>query len=258
MPVYTTEVTSSKLTSDNPMHQRFLFPYKIAKDYIYGDLLEIGCGIGRGVDALLPIVKSYTAIDKNIDLINVLSHQFRDATFIFQNVPPLTKIDDCSFDSVLSFQVIEHIKNDKLYVDEIFRVLKPNGKAIIATPNINMSLTRNPWHIREYTEKGLYNLFKDRFNEVVIKGIFGNEKVMNYYNQNKKAVARFKRFDIFNLEYRLPRFMLQFPYDLLNRLNRKLLLNKNIKLVNEMNYTDFYIDDVSEKCFDLFCIVQKK
>ena len=166
--------------------------------------------------------------------------------------------------------MIEHIKNDKLYVEEIYRVLKPGsshesssssgsngGKAIITTPNINMSLTRNPWHIREYTEEGLQNLFKNTFNKLVVKGVYGNEKVMNYYYKNKKTVTRFKKFDILNLEYLLPRFMLQLPYDLLNRLNRRLLLKKNNNLVTDINYTDYYLDGASESCLDFFCVVEK-
>ncbi|MBW8051040.1 MAG: class I SAM-dependent methyltransferase [Cytophagales bacterium] len=293
MSVSATEVTSSELTSDNPLHQRLLFPYKIAKDHIYGDLLEIGCGDGRGVEELLSIghdtassqgitppvseekgvehpenlreapgamrsvIKSYTGIDKNKDLINVLSQQYKDAKFVAQNIPPLTNIEDNSFDSVISFQVIEHIKNDELYVEEIYRALKPRGKAIITTLNINMSMTRNPWHIREYTEEGLQNLFKSRFNKLVVKGVYGNEKVMNYYYKNKKTVARFKKFDILNLEYLLPRFMLQVPYDLLNRLNRRLLLKKNNNLVTDINYTDYYLDGASESCLDFFCVVEK-
>ncbi|GIS31642.1 MAG: hypothetical protein Ct9H90mP3_4380 [Flammeovirgaceae bacterium] len=41
-----------------------------------------------------------------------------------------------------SFQVIEHIKNDKLFIKEIHRILKPGGKALISNPNISMTLTK--------------------------------------------------------------------------------------------------------------------
>ena len=59
------------------------------------------------------------------------------------NVPPL-KFDDNSIDFVVTFQVIEHIKDDEKFVQEIHRVLKPGGKLILTTPNILMSLSRNP------------------------------------------------------------------------------------------------------------------
>ena len=60
-------------------------------------------------------------------------------------VPPLD-FPDRSFDCVISFQVIEHIKRDAEFVREIHRVLRPGGRFIVTTPNAPMSLTRNPWH----------------------------------------------------------------------------------------------------------------
>ena len=49
---------------------------------------------------------------------------------------------------VVTFQVIEHIKNDHLFIQEIKRVLKQDGLFIMTTPNRKMSLTRNPWHVQ--------------------------------------------------------------------------------------------------------------
>jgi len=43
---------------------------------------------------------------------------------------------DNKFDVVFSSQVIEHIHNTRLFVEEIFRVLKPGGTAIVTTENL--------------------------------------------------------------------------------------------------------------------------
>ncbi|MEL6561282.1 MAG: SAM-dependent methyltransferase, partial [Bacteroidota bacterium] len=64
MGVYTTEIASDKLVSDNPIHQRLLKAYYAAQPYIKGDLLELGCGEGRGVELLAPLANSYQAMDK--------------------------------------------------------------------------------------------------------------------------------------------------------------------------------------------------
>jgi 2-polyprenyl-3-methyl-5-hydroxy-6-metoxy-1,4-benzoquinol methylase len=93
-------------------------------------------------------------------------------------IPPFVGLDDNSFDVVISFQVIEHIKDDFNYLKEIHRVLRPGGKALITTPNIKMSLSRNPWHIREYTSNELKGLGQKVFSSVKMLGIAGNEKVM--------------------------------------------------------------------------------
>ena len=71
----------------------------------------------------------------------------------------------------------------------------------MSTPNIKTSLTRNPWHIREYTVDEFEQLLLKPFDKVEKKGVFGNEKIMKYYEENKKGVERITRFDIFNLQY---------------------------------------------------------
>lgn len=44
--------------------------------------------------------------------------------------------EDCKFDVVFSSQVIEHLHNTRLFVQEAYRVLKPGGTAIIASENL--------------------------------------------------------------------------------------------------------------------------
>ena len=120
-----------------------------------------------------------------------------------------------------------------------------------------MSLTRNPWHIREYTAAELTALVAQVFKSVEMKGVYGNDKVMEYHEKNRVSVRRITRFDIFNLQYRLPRRLLQIPYDLLNRLNRRSLLGENASLVNQVTVSDFSIGDSSDSAFDLFVIAEK-
>ncbi|QSE98496.1 class I SAM-dependent methyltransferase [Fulvivirga lutea] len=257
MGVYTTEIASDKIASDNPIHQRLLKAYYVAEDLVKGDLLEVGCGEGRGIDLLQPKCNTFTAIDKIDEVIESLSKKYPDATFIQDNIPPFNKIKDNQYDSIVTFQVIEHIKNDKLFLQEIKRVLKPGGKAYISTPNIKLTLSRNPWHIREYTAQQLTDLAKSIFDKVEMKGIGGNEKVMEYHEKNRKSVEKITRFDILNLQYRLPAPLLRIPYDILNRFNRNKLKSSNDSLVNEIHHTDYLLQDDADKALDLFLIVEK-
>ena len=94
--------------------------------------------------------------------------------------------EDDSFDSIVSFQVIEHLEDDELFIKEIYRILKPGVIALLTTPNRKMTLSRNPWHIREYTADELSNLCLKYFKQVEMKGIKGNKKVMEYYLRNKQ------------------------------------------------------------------------
>lgn len=257
MGTYTTEITSDTLVSDNPIHQRLLKPYYLVRNYIKGDLLEVGCGEGRGIELLAPLANTYLALDKITDIIEKLSKEHKNVTFKQAIVPPFKDIPSNCFDVVVSFQVIEHIQDDHFYLQEIHRVLKPGGVMLITTPNIKMTLTRNPWHIREYKAKELETLVKNVFPRVEMKGIAGNKKVMEYYDRNKKSVERITRFDIFNLQYRLPASILRIPYDILNRMNRNLLKNKNQSLVNDISHEDYLLSDHPDNSLDLFCIAYK-
>ena len=257
MSIYTTEITSDKILSDNPLHHRLLSAYVFAEKYISGDVLELGCGEGRGIDIILKKSKSFTAIDKISEVTERLSRKYPNEKFISSSFPPLKNIEDESFDTLISFQVIEHIKNDKLFIKEIHRILKPGGKALISTPNISMTLTRNPWHVREYTSQQLFDLASSNFKKIIMKGIYGNDKIKKYYDDNKKSVMKFKRLDVFNLEKYLPNFLYKIPYEFLNRMNRNKLQANDNSLVSSITTNDYSLENDNPKNLDLFFILKK-
>jgi len=257
MSVYTTEIASDVIASDNPIHQRLLKAYYLSQEHISGNVLEVGCGEGRGVELLAPMADNFVGIDKIHLVIEHLQKKFPEVDFRQLVIPPFTGLNDNEFDVVVSFQVIEHIKDDLEYLREIYRVLKPGGKALITTPNIKMSLSRNPWHIREYTATELSDLAKRVFPKVEMNGVTGNKKVMDYYKENKLSVNKMMRWDVFKLQYRLPAFMLKFPYEILNRLNRNKLNEGNDGLVSEIHHSDYILSTTPETSLDLFCIMMK-
>ncbi len=239
--------------SDNFVFQRSLLAYLEAAKIAKGDILEIGTGSGYGVKVIAPSASKFVTIDKHRTEGLTLPEnvEFREAT-----VPPLP-FEDCSFDYVITFQVIEHIKDDARFVEEIHRVLRPGGSLIVSTPNISMSLTRNPWHIREYTAKEFSELLGRYFGSIEQMGVSGNERIMEYFEANRKGVERITRFDIFNLQHRLPRWMLQLPYDILNRLNRRRLLSSNDELTRSITTEDYRLEPVNDNCFDLFYVAKR-
>ena len=254
MAKITTAERVSREASDNFVFQRSLLAYHAAAQRIGGDVLEIGTGAGYGIEVVAPHARSFITVDKFAPAAELMRHphvEFHQAV-----VPPLAFAAN-SFDFVISFQVIEHIKRDAEFVREIHRVLRPGGRFIVTTPNAPMSLTRNPWHVREYTAEQLRRLLAARFSEIETLGVFGNEKVMDYYAENRRGVERITRFDILDLQHRLPRWMLQIPYDILNRMNRRKLLRENTGLTTSIRMDDYRIAPAAEGCFDLFFIATK-
>ena len=258
MSLYKTEITSDKILSDNPIHQRLLKPYTVVKDQIRGNVLELGCGEGRGIEYILEKAGSYLGIDKIEGVIEKLKIKYPEAHFKRFLFPPMNLLETESYEFIISFQVIEHIRQDRLFLEEIYRLLKPGGTAFITTPNVKMSLSRNPWHIREYTAQELMDLASNFFDEIKAYGITGNKKVMEYYENNKRSVEKIMKYDIIDLQHRLPAFLLKIPYEVLNRINRKKLTKNDSQRIRSINYEDYMITDTPEESLDLFYYLYKK
>lgn len=244
-------------SSENVVFQRHLVAYKEAAKIISGTVLEIGSGEGYGIKELASLTDKFIAVDKYETMIPKAFKKKNNVTFIQTEVPPLTSIENSSVDFVVTFQVIEHINDDEFFLSEIKRVLRPGGKLIMTTPNSLMSLTRSPWHIREYNPEQMKVLVRSVFQNVELLGVFGNEKIMDYYQKNKEAVAKITRWDVLKMQYWLPAWILQIPYDILNRFNRHNLQDNNEALVNSIRHTDYLIDASNKNCLDHFVIATK-
>ena len=251
--LHTAERVSARDVSDNYVFQRSILAYHKTSELVQGRVLEIGTGMGYGVEIVAPSAEEFITIDKS----KAYEAEFpQNAKFEQMTAPPL-KFESESFDYVISVQVIEHIKRDKEFVKEVARVLKKGGSFIVSTPNAPMSLTRNPWHIREYEAQELSDLLSAEFQSVEMYGVNGNEKIMAYYEQNRKGVERITRFDVLDLQHRLPRWMLQIPYDILNRINRRKLLKGNQELTTSIKMEDYSIGEVQKESFDLYFVAKK-
>jgi len=172
----------SEETGTGRLHSaKSLFTYETAmKMKPRGKALDIGCGTGSGLKILARKFKT-VGIDNSTEAI-AKSKEIKGCKLILGDVCSLP-FNDCEFDLIVSNHVIEHIFDDKKFVNEVMRVLKPNGIAVITTPNRKLRLRENQkpwnkWHIREYSKETIKELFSKSGMDVTIKGISVRDDIM--------------------------------------------------------------------------------
>lgn len=108
-----------------------LIPYDELKNK---SVLEIGVGMGSHAALIAPRVLSYTGIDLTDYAVKMTTERMR----VFQINADIRQMDaeklqfpDASFDFVWSWGVIHHSSNTLQILQEIHRVLKPGGSAVI-------------------------------------------------------------------------------------------------------------------------------
>src|SRR5438067_2027742 len=112
-------------------HIPLLVPFAEAKGK---SVLEIG--IGNGADAVMFALNGarYTGVDLTETALEATRRHFDilslTGTFLRENAESLSFADE-SFDWVYSHGVLHHTPNTQKAIDEVWRVLKPDGRAII-------------------------------------------------------------------------------------------------------------------------------
>lgn len=99
------------------------------------EVLDLGVGVGRISMHVAPLVKKLTATDISSEMIKIACEKLQDLknVTLFQcNGIDLSELSDCSFDLVYSVWVFQHVPRKVFlgYLEEIDRVLKPNGLLI--------------------------------------------------------------------------------------------------------------------------------
>ncbi|KYP12974.1 class I SAM-dependent methyltransferase [Flavihumibacter sp. CACIAM 22H1] len=250
----TAERTENVSSVGNYITARHQFAYEHIRHKLGPLVIELGSGNGYGITNLSGNCTAYIGVDKFLPP----SIQLKKGCSMFRSrLPDLKNVGSNSYDTVICFQVIEHIKNDVRLCQEIYRILKPGGRLYLTTPNKLMSLTRNPYHVREYTPLTMQQLIESIFEHFSIQGIYGDQAVMNYYYQNKAQVDRITRWDLLNLQYRLPARLLQLPYNIANNINRQLLYRKNTGLAASLHHSNFFLSHVTDRCMDFFITATK-
>ncbi len=247
--------------SNNVTVQRCFYAYEFARDFIRDkETADIGCADGYGTTYLADYTKSTVGVDYSEVTIEDARKKHAaktNLTFKAGKVPPIP-LDNNSKDVVTAFQFIEHIEDRIGFIKDVYRVLKPGGVFICTTPNIKMSIARNPFHVHEYTFDEMKKEIASVFESFEIEGLQGNEKVNNYYEENSRWAKKILMFDPLGIHKMVPASWLVKPYNFLTSMMRKDLKEQNNDTLNITSKDFFLTKDRLDFTWDIFVVAHKK
>lgn len=139
------------------------------KQYLKGDILEVGCGIGNFTGFLnqygkvwaIDVEKEYVIeIKQKLDgKVQVGIGDIEKGKYFFGNQ---------KFDSIICLNVLEHIKNDTRALSNVYRLLKSGGKLILLVPSHQFlygEIDRSIDHFRRYDKSKIC----EKLNEIGFK-----------------------------------------------------------------------------------------
>lgn len=192
------------------VHKLFLEHfYDAVQKFAAGRLLDIGCATKPWKPILDPHVSGYVGVD-HVDS----PHQLEYVDIVADAYD--TTVEEASFDTVISTAVLEHLERPQDAINEMHRVLKPGGHAIISAP-LFWHLHEEPRDFFRYTKYGLTFMFETAGFEVVeatpMSGFvvtFGQELCyfISYFGRRKflKPFVRVAQFLIQRIAYALNKF----------------------------------------------------
>lgn len=130
-------------------------------------LADLGCGDGPLFaalerDGLIDASRTVYAVDLEPSRLERVARRFPWITTVAASADSVPEIADGELDAVISTMVMEHVPDERTYLSEIRRVLRPGGRAYVTT------VFKRPWawyfrkrdgesvldtsHLREYTD----------------------------------------------------------------------------------------------------------
>ncbi len=141
-----------------------LHRYAFAMQYIQGkDIIDIASGEGYGANLMCSVAKSVIGVDISEEAVRFANTKYKTPNVSYkQGSATQIPLPDSSIDVVVSFETIEHHDQHDEMMQEIKRILKPDGFLIMSTPQkAEDGIIRHPYHVKE--------LYFEEFKELVNK-----------------------------------------------------------------------------------------
>src|ERR1700730_7594551 len=119
--------------------------------------LDAGCGTGYGSASLAREALEVLGIDVAQEAIEYAQGRFQNPRIRFERASCLQiPASDGSFDLVVAFEIIEHLHDWRTFLNEVRRVLSPQGQFLVSPPNqryyaeARAERGPNPFHAHEF------------------------------------------------------------------------------------------------------------
>ena len=211
-------------------------------------VLDLGCGSGYGASELSEASGSLIAVDR----VRPDAGSRRGAAqFLRADIGGLP-LQPKSFDLVVSFQVIEHLEDPAPYVAAMAELVRPDGVALITTPNILTSDRVNPFHVHEYESAELASTLVPHFSNVEMRGIGMTPPVRAYNDARLARIRSIMRLDVLGLHRRLPRSVIDWAFGTLAKVVRRGIAQDDG--MPEVSERDFPIAAPADDDIDLLAV----
>jgi len=152
------------------IYKEHIARYNFAANYTKSKkVLDIACGSGYGSEILIDQGAKYVVgSDISKETIDYAKKQYQkeNIKFILNDIKKLDFPDE-EFDCIVSFETLEHVKDQDIVISELKRVLKKDGILIISTPNLESRTDddkdTNYFHKKELTVKEFNEIISEKF-----------------------------------------------------------------------------------------------
>jgi 2-polyprenyl-3-methyl-5-hydroxy-6-metoxy-1,4-benzoquinol methylase len=202
--------------------QRHLAAYRWVAPRAAGrSVLDAGCGEGYGAALVAEGARRVVGADRAEPIATAQSRYRRpNLAFRVANLERLAELGE-RFELVVSFQVIEHLPDPVGFLRGLLACTVPGGEIVVTTPNRLMSVSENPYHLREWTAEELLALATPVLPGARMLGVHASERVRAYERLRGEQVQRILRLDPFGLRNLLPEVVVKGVFPRLARLVRR-------------------------------------
>ncbi len=159
---------------------RHRFAYEYAVQYVAEKtVLDVGCGTGYGCELFSRTAAFVCGIDKDWSAAAYSREQYGNDNTAFCCMDASGLAVKRQFDITVSFQIMEHVNDCGIYINELKRITKRGGLILISTPNVIIppnETEKNPFHTIEFNFQTFSNLISTHFSSYSLSGVVYSDK----------------------------------------------------------------------------------